>query len=80
MSYPNRREGCRRYTHTIFRKNDVWYDDNMQQMLNTNILKLCMSSVMSNTGDSYSRRSNPKVVTGAYFVFQQAQTVDDMFA
>lgn len=35
---------------------------------------------MLNTGDSYSWSSNQKVVTGAYCVFQEAQTVDDMFA
>lgn len=33
---------------------------------------------MSNTGDCYSRSYNQKVVTGAYYVFQEAQTVDDV--
>lgn len=39
-------------------------------------LNRCNSSVMSNTGDSYSRSSNQNVVIGAHYVFQEAQTVD----
>lgn len=34
---------------------------------------------MSNTGDSCCRSYNPKDVTGAYNVFQESQTVDDIF-